>query len=375
MASAATIPVPADLDDLLRQVSALEGTDLFLIGGSPPTVNVQGEYRPLSSAPLTSPAIGDMLAGIMTEAERKTFEAEREFNAARTIEGAGRYRVNAYRQRGEVGVVVRRLATEIPTLKSLFLPKALEEMVLSKSGIVLVTGSTGSGKSTTMAAMIHHRNTSMEGHIITIEDPIEFVHRHRKGIVSQREVGIDTESFHVALKQALRQAPEVVLIGEIRDRDVAAAALHFSDTGHLVLATLHSTNAPQTLERMVQFFPADMHRQILLLLSLNLRGIVSQRLVRAKEGGRVATLEVLLPTPRIQDLIRAGEIEDVREAMIASGEEGIQTFDQALLSLVRDGRITQEEGERNADSPSDLRLRLRLDSADQERDDGIRLAD
>ena len=368
-------PSRPNLEDLLRELATMHGTDLYLIGGQPPTVNAAGEYKPLSQSPLTSSALDELLDGFMTEGERKGFEADREFNGALTIEGAGRFRVNVFMQRGEVGIVIRRLATEIPTLDGLSLPEVLGEMVLAKSGIVFVTGATGSGKSTTLAAMINHRNSTRAGHIVTIEDPIEFVHPHRKGFISQREVGTDTKGFHSALKEALRQAPEVVLIGEIRDREVAEEALHFSDTGHLVLATLHSTNTTQTLERLLNFFPADVHRHVLLLLSVNLRGIVSQRLVRAKEGGRVAALEILLPTPRISDLIRAGRIGDVRDAMASSGEKGMQTFDGSLLCLVKEGRISEAEAEHNADLPNDLRLRLRLESEDAAEPEGIQILD
>ncbi|MCZ6602550.1 MAG: PilT/PilU family type 4a pilus ATPase [Planctomycetota bacterium] len=375
MVDSASPPAAPSLDGLLKELTALKGTDLYLLGGSPPVVNVAGDYRRLSGSPLTTADIEKMLPDVMTGEEQGRFAEVPEFNSARSIPGAGRFRINVYRQRGEVGMVIRSLATEIPTLTGLALPESLAEMVSFERGIVFVTGATGSGKSTTLAAMVNHRNSTRSGHIVTIEDPVEFIHPHKKGIVSQREVGIDTESYHSALKQALRQAPEVVLIGEIRDKEVASAALHFSDTGHLVLATLHSTNTSQTLERLVNFFPPDMQPQALLLLSLNLKGIVSQRLVMAKEGGRAAALEILIPTPRIRELIRTGELEGIHDSMATSGHESMQTFDQSLLSLFLDGRITEEEAFKNADSPNDLQLRIRTQDPELQALEGIHLAD
>jgi twitching motility protein PilU len=280
----------------------------------------------------------------------------------------GRFRVNVFRQRGAVGIVVRQIKTQIPTIDDLGLPAILKEIGLSKRGLVLVTGATGSGKSTTLAAMIDHRNTTTAGHIITVEDPIEFIHEHKLCLITQREIGFDTHSYENALKNTLRQAPDVILIGEVRDRETMEAAITFADTGHLCLATLHSNNANQAIERIMNFFPIERHSEIYLQLSLNLRAIVSQRLVPGVEGKRVAALEILIDTPYVRDLIKKGEVDTIKEAMERSTLEGGQTFDQALFHLYKDGHITAEQALANADSANNLRIQMKnldLRSADR----------
>jgi len=296
---------------------------------------------------------------LMTERQRAIFEEELEMNLGISSSKLGRFRINVFRQRGSVGVVVRQIKTQIPSIDELGLPAILKEIVLTKRGLVLVTGATGSGKSTTQAAMIDYRNEHTTGHIITVEDPIEFMHDHKQCLITQREIGFDTHSYENALKNTLRQAPDLILIGEVRDRETMEAAITFADTGHLCLATLHSNNANQAIERIMNFFPIERHREIFLELSLNLRAIVSQRLIPGVDGKRVAALEILIDTPYVRDLIKKGEVDTIKEAMERSTQEGGQTFDQALFQLYKDGHISAEQALANADSANNLRIQMK----------------
>ena len=303
-----------------------------------------------------------MAASVMNEGQRKEFVQTFEMNLALAYDDLGRFRVNIFKQRGQVGMVIRQIKVKILTLEELKLPPQLAEIIMSKRGLILVVGATGSGKSTSLAAMIDYRNRNSPGHIITIEDPIEFVHEHKKSVITQREVGMDTMSFKAALKNTLRQAPDVILIGEIRDTETMEHAIEFAETGHLCLGTLHANNANQALERVMNFFPQERHPQIYMQLSLNLRSIISQRLVRTQEGKRAAAVEILLDTPRIKDMILKGMVGELKEAMEKGTQEKMQTFDQALLNLWREGRISFEDACANADSANDLRLKVKMEN-------------
>jgi twitching motility protein PilU len=333
-------------------------SDLYLAVDSPPVLRIEGLTEAVGSERLSSAGVETLAMSLMSERQRAAFEEKLEMNLAIASGRLGRFRVNVYRQRGAVGVVVRQIKTCIPTLDELGLPPVLKTIALSRRGLVLVTGAAGSGKSTTQAAMLDHRNENAVGHILSVEDPIEFVHTHKKCIISQREVGFDTLSFDEALRNTLRQAPDVILIGEVRDLETMEAAITFAETGHLCLATLHSNNANQAIERVMNFFPAARHPEIHLQLSLNLRGIISQRLVPGVDGKRVAALEILIDTPWIKDLIKKGEIDTLKEAMEHSTQEGGQTFDQALYALYAEGRISREQALANADSSNNLRIRI-----------------
>lgn len=337
-----------------------DASDLYITVDSPPCYRVNGVVRPAGNRCLEPDETQALVASILNEKQQREFEESNEANLAVYYSSLGRYRINIYRQRGCVGMVVRQIKSNIPTLDSLDLPPVLKEVAMSKRGLVLIVGATGSGKSTTLAGMVDYRNTNQAGHIITIEDPIEFVHTHKKSLVTQREIGVDTQDYHTALKNALRQAPDVVLIGEIRDLETMEAAITFAETGHLCLATLHANNANQTMERIMNFFPSERHKQIYLQLSLNLRGVISQRLVRTGDGNRIAAVEVLLGSPRVRDLIHKGKIEEIKEAMEKGSTVGMQTFDAHLYQLFHDGKITLEEALRNADSANNLRLRIKL---------------
>jgi len=297
---------------------------------------------------------------LMDEGQVPQFERDLELNLAIAVKDAGRFRINVFKQRGEVGMVIRAIKSDIPSIEQLRLPVLFKELIMEPRGLVLLVGATGSGKSTTLASMIDHRNSNVSGHILTIEDPIEYLHRHKKSVVNQREVGLDTKSYHVALKNAMREAPDVIMIGEIRDTETMEAAISFSETGHLCLATLHSNNADQTLERILNFFPESAHRNILMNLALNLRAVISQRLVIGKDGRRLPAAEVLLNTPLIRDMIRRGQIHEIKEAMDRSLQEGMQTFDQALMSMYKEGKIDLEEALAKADSRDGLALKIRL---------------
>ncbi len=341
-------------------MSEHDASDLYITVDSPPSYRVNGAVRPAGNRCLEPEETETLALSILNEKQQREFEEKNELNLGLYYSALGRFRVNIFRQKGFVGMVIRQIKTHIRTIEELELPPILSEISMAKRGLVLVVGATGSGKSTSLAGMIDYRNANQAGHIISIEDPIEFVHVHKKSIVNQREIGVDTDNYHVALKNALRQAPDVILIGEIRDRETMQAALTFAETGHLCLATLHSNNANQTMERIINFFPAEMHSQILLQLSLSLRAIISQRLVKTHDGNRIAAVEILLASPRIKDLIHRSEIAQLKEAMEKSTVVGMQSFDQHLFQLFSNGKITLEEALRNADSANNLRLRIKL---------------
>jgi twitching motility protein PilU len=348
-----------DIRALLQSMVEHEASDLYLTVDSPPMLRIEGVTSPLGTERLTPQRVETLANSVMSDRQRATFDEKLEMNLAIASDRLGRFRVNCFRQRGAVSVVIRQIRSKVPSLDELGLPPILKTLALSRRGLVLVVGATGSGKSTTQAAMIDHRNETTSGHILTVEDPIEFVHVHKRCIVSQREVGFDTVSFNEALRNTLRQAPDVILIGEVRDLETMEAAITFAETGHLCLATLHSNNANQAIERVMNFFPVARHAEIFLQLSLNLRGIISQRLVPGLDGKRVAALEVLIDTPYMKDLIKKGEIDTLKDAMEGSTQEGGQTFDQALVQLYTDGRITEEQALANADSANNLRIRIK----------------
>lgn len=349
-----------DLSKLLAVMVEHDASDLYLTVDSPPMYRINGTVRPAGNRCLQSDDTATLAISVMNDRQQREFDASNEQNLALYYQNLGRFRVNIFRQKGNVGIVLRQIKTHILTVDDLELPQVLKDVAMTKRGLVLLVGATGCGKSTTLAAMIDYRNASSAGHIISIEDPIEFVHEHKKSIISQREIGMDTENYSIALKNALRQAPDVILIGEIRDTETMEAAITFAETGHLCLATLHSNNANQAMERVMNFFPPERHSQIYLQLSLNLRGIISQRLVRTIDGGRVAAVEVLLDSPRVKDLIHKGEVAELKEVMEKSGTLGMQTFDQSLYGLYTAGKISLEEAIRNADSANNLRLRVKL---------------
>jgi twitching motility protein PilU len=347
------------MDQLLEKMITTNASDLYIKTGCPPMYKIEGQTLPAKLDPLTPEDTEKLAYSIMTEEQQKQFEKDLELNFAYHLPGV-RFRVNVYRQRESIAIVFRQIKVQIATIDDLNLPQIFKEIALTPRGLVLVTGATGSGKSTTLAAMIDYRNENRTGHIITIEDPIEFVHTDKKGIISQREVGIDTHSFTEALKNTLRQAPEVILIGEMRDVETVSSALHYAETGHLVFSTLHSTNANQTMERLINFFPEEMHKQVFLELSLNLKAVISQRLIPTVDKKRVAAIEIMIATPRIKELIRRGQIAGELKAAIEAGRnEGCQSFDQCIFELYTEGRISQEEALRNADSPNDMRLKMK----------------
>jgi twitching motility protein PilU len=352
------------INDFLKVMVERDASDVYLTVGSRPMYRIEGVVQAIGEEIEFRPGDLEALAqSVMNEKQWTEFNAKLEMDLVLVLSVAGlsRFRVNVLRQRGSVALVIRKIKYEIRSLDDLKLPSVLKQIAVRKSGLVLVVGATGSGKSTTLAAMIDHRNSSGPGHIITIEDPIEFVHRHKQCIVTQRELGFDTHSFADALKHAVRQAPDVVLIGEIRDRESMEAAITFADTGHLCLGTLHSTNANQSFERILNFFPTERHAQVLMQLSLTLRGVVSQRLIPSVDGTRQPAIEILIDTPRIKDLIKQGEIGALKEAMEQGTHEGCQTFDQALFALHKDGKITIEQALANADSSNNLRLKIKLE--------------
>jgi twitching motility protein PilU len=348
-----------DVRVLLKEMSDRGGSDLYITADSPPVVRIEGTNHVVPGEPLTPTDVEALANALMTERQRALFEESMEMNLGISSSRLGRFRVNIFRQRGAVGVVVRQIKTIIPSIEELGLPAVLQEIALTKRGLVLVTGATGSGKSTTLAAMIDYRNENSAGHIISVEDPIEFIHPHKRCIVTQREVGFDTESFETALKNTLRQAPDVILIGEVRDRATMEAAITFADTGHLCLATLHSNNANQAIERIMNFFAMERHSEIYLQLSLNLRAIISQRLVPGIDNMRVAALEIMMDTPYIRDLVKKGEVDTIKQAMEGSRQEGGQTFDQSLFDLYAQGRISAEQALVNADSGNNLRILIK----------------
>jgi twitching motility protein PilU len=363
-----------DILQLLISMVPTNSSDLYFTAGAPVQRRVNGACQPASEA-ITGDDTKAIADFFMSEAQREEFKRTHEMNLAYSIPNVGRYRVNIFVQRGAVGLVIRLVKIQIPSLDTLGLPDSLKELVMLKKGLVLVTGPTGTGKSTTLASMIDHRNGIENGHILTVEDPIEFVHPHKKSIVTQREVGMDTDSYHAALKNALRQAPDVVLIGEIRDAVAMEAAINFAETGHLVLGTLHTMNANQTIDRILNFFAREMHELIYMQLSLNLAGIVCQRLVPTADGkGRRAALEIMATTPRIRDLIHKGEVAALKQAMEESTQEGCRTFDQSLHALYKEGIITLEEALRNAESANNLRIKIKMEGGLDDGQDAPRLA-
>jgi twitching motility protein PilU len=349
-----------DIQEYFKVMVEREASDLYLTVARPPVYRIDGRVQPSGDYAFVPQDLEVLAQSIMNERQCKEFAETMEMNMAMALPGVSRFRVNVFRQRGSVGMVIRRVKADASTLDELRLPSILKDIVMTKRGLTLVVGATGSGKSTTLAAMVDHRNSTEAGHIITIEDPIEFVHRHKKSIITQREVGFDTHSFQAALKNTLRQAPDVILIGEIRDTETMEAAITFAETGHLCLGTLHSNSANQAIERIMNFFPPERHIQIYLQLSLNLRSIVSQRLVPSLDGKRVAALEILMDTPRIKDLIRKGEVDTLKEAMEQGVQEGCQTFDQALFTLYVEGKISLDQAVIHADSANNLRLKIKL---------------
>jgi twitching motility protein PilU len=351
------------INDLLRLMVSRNGSDLFLTADFPPAIKVDGKVTKVSPQPLTGQHTMALTRAVMNDKQAAEFERTKECNFAVSPQGIGRFRVNAFVQQGHVGLVLRTIPAALPSIKALNLPKVLEEVAMTKRGLVIFVGATGSGKSTSLAAMVDYRNENSYGHIITIEDPVEFVHTHKNCIVTQREVGIDTDGWAAALKNTLRQAPDVILMGEIRDRETMEHAVAFAETGHLCMATLHANSANQALDRIINFFPEERRQQLLMDLSLNLKGLVSQRLLPREQGnGRVAAVEVLLNTPLISDLIFKGEVSEIKEVMKRSRELGMQTFDQALFDLFESRSVTFEDALRNADSVNDLRLQIKLHS-------------
>lgn len=359
--------------DYLRYMIEHDGSDVYLTSGAAPSVKIQGKMTKINDKVFDKGEVKEIAYSIMSEEQRHEFDNSPEMNLAIAEEGIGRFRVNIFQQRNEVGMVIRNIKTEIPQMESLGLPNVLRDLVMEKRGLILFVGATGSGKSTSLASLIDYRNRNSAGHIITIEDPVEYVHDHQQSIITQREVGVDTVTFTEALKNTLRQAPDVILIGEIRAQETMEHAIEFAETGHLCLSTLHANNANQALDRIINFFPEERHNQLLLDLSLNLRGIVSQRLIPTVDGKRCAAIEILLGTPLIQDMIRDGNVAEIKDVMQKSENVGMQTFDGALYHLYKEGRITYEEAIKNADSKNNLRLRISLEkgiSPGGEDDDG-----
>ncbi|QFS85652.1 Twitching mobility protein [Marinobacter sp. THAF39] len=350
-----------EFEKLLRLMVEKGGSDLFITAGVPPSMKVNGKVLPVTKNALTPEQTREFVYGAMNDKQRAEFEETHECNFAISARGIGRFRVSAFFQRNLCGMVLRRIEVKIPQIDDLALPEIVKDLAMTKRGLIMFVGATGTGKSTSLAAMLGHRNRNSRGHIISIEDPIEFVHQHQGCIVTQREVGIDTESFEVALKNTLRQAPDVILIGEVRTRQTMEYSVQFAETGHLCLATLHANNANQALDRIIQFFPPEQHNQIWMDLSLNLRAIVAQQLVPTPDGkGRKAVIEVLINTPLVADLIRKAEVHKLKELMAKSNESGMQTFDQALYRLYAEGSITYEDALAHADSANDLRLMIKL---------------
>ena len=364
---------------LLTMMMQKKGSDLFITSGFPPAMKIDGKMTPATTQPLSQQHTQELARAIMNDKQAAEFEATKECNFAISPASIGRFRVNAFMQQGRVGMILRTTNVQIPEMDDLKLPSVLKDVVMTKRGLVLFVGGTGSGKSTSLAAMIGYRNQNSFGHIITIEDPVEYVHEHRNCVITQREVGVDTDSWEVALKNTLRQAPDVILIGEIRDREVMEHAIAFAETGHLAMGTLHANNANQAIDRIINFFPEERRQQLLMDLSLNLKAVVSQRLIPVKEGkGRAAAVEVLLNSPLIADLIFKGEIHGIKEIMKKSKELGMKTFDMALFDLFEEGRISYDDALRFADSMNEVRLMIKLhskDSAALDRNAGIQHLD
>ena len=352
---------PTEFTSLLKLMAAQRASDLFITAGMPPSMKVDGKLSPVNDVPLTPQQSRDLVISVMTPPQREEFEKTHECNFAIGLAGVGRFRVSAFYQRNQVGMVLRRIETKIPTVEELDLPPVIKQLAMTKRGIIIFVGATGTGKTTSLAAMIGHRNKNSTGHIITIEDPIEFVHRHEGCIITQREVGIDTDSWENALKNTLRQAPDVIMIGEVRTREGMDHAIAFAETGHLVLCTLHANNANQAMDRIINFFPEDRRDQLLMDLSLNLKGVVAQQLVPRVDGkGRRVAMEILLGTPLVQDYIRDGEVHKLKEVMKDSTQLGMKTFDQSLFDLYQAGEISYDDALRYADSQNEVRLKIKL---------------
>lgn len=348
------------IDQYLNILAKKDGSDLYLSTGAPPCAKFQGALKPLATEAFKPGEIESIANAIMDDEQRAAFAHELEMNLAISIHGVGRFRINIFKQRNEVAIVARNIKTDIPQFDALGLPEVLKDVVMTKRGLVLFVGGTGSGKSTSLAALIDHRNSSSGGHIITIEDPVEFVHKHKRSVINQREVGVDTRSYKAALKNTLRQAPDVILIGEIRDRETMEHALEFAETGHLAISTLHANNANQALERIINLFPEERRPQLLMGLSQNLRAFVSQRLLPTVDGKRCAAVEVLLGTKTIQELVLKGRFTEIKEIMEKSENLGMQTFDGAIFKLYMAGKVSFDDAIANADSPNNLRLRIKL---------------
>jgi len=351
------------MQDLLRRMVEKKGSDLFITAGFPPAIKIDGEIRPQSERSLSPEQSAGLVRSLMNDRQTKEFDATKECNFAISPPGIGRFRVSAFVQQGFSGAVLRTINDKIPTLEELELPHVLKDVVLSKRGFVIMVGGTGSGKSTTLAAMVGYRNEKTRGHIVTIEDPVEYIHPHKGCVVTHREVGVDCENWHLALKNTLRQAPDVILIGEIRDRETMEYGIQFAETGHLVLATLHANSSNQALDRIVNFFPEERREQLLMDLSLNIRALISQRLIPRENGkGRIAAMEIMLASPLISDLIFKGDVAKIKDVMARSNRLGMKTFDQALYDLYEAGLVSYEDALRNADSKNELRLRVKLES-------------
>jgi twitching motility protein PilU len=349
--------------DLLRLLASKKGSDLFITVGFPPAIKLDGRMTPVSQQPLSAQHTAELVRSVMNDRQAAEFESTKECQFAISPANIGRFRVSAFVQMGNIGMVLRTINSKIPTFEELNLPPVLKDVAMTKRGLVIMVGATGSGKSTSLAAMIGYRNQNSHGHIITIEDPVEYVHPHANCLITQREIGVDTDSWENALKNTLRQAPDVIMMGEVRDRETMDYAVAFAETGHLCLATLHANSANQALDRIINFFPEERRAQLLMDLSLNLRGMISQRLIPLKEGkGRIAAVEVMLNSPLIADLIFKGEVHEIKELMKRSRELGMQTFDQHLFDLYDNGIISYEDALRNADSVNDLRLSIKLHS-------------
>ena len=370
------------IQDLVKEMVKRDSSDIYVTAELPPMYRTEGVTEPWETEKFSPEQTKELAYSIMNDRQKKEFEEKKEMNLALHFPELGRFRVNIFLQRGNIGMVIRLIKLEIKTIDQLGLPGSLKDIIMAKRGLVLVVGAAGTGKSTTLAAMIDHRNSNLSGHIISIEDPIEFVHQHKKSVITQREIGFDTHSFEDALKNTLRQAPDVILIGEIRDTETMESAISFSETGHLCLGTLHANNANQAIERVMNFFPVERHPQIYLLLSLNLKAIISQRLVPKTlkaiisqrlvpivEGKRIAAVEILIDTPRVKDLILKGEIGTLKEVMAEGTQEGMQTFDQSLFYLYKAGNITYDDAIAYADSANDLRLRIKMDEIGDNKDE------
>ena len=362
-----------NLHPYLKLMADRGGSDMFFTTGAPVSMNIEGRMHPIGKSPLEPGMVKSIAYSVMDETQKMGFEATMEMNLGMSLKDVGRFRINIYMQRGEVSMVIRFIKATVPTIDELNLPHQLKDLVLERKGLVLVVGATGSGKSTTLASMINHRSHAMPGHILTIEDPIEYTFNHNKSIVGQREVGLDTLSYENALREAMREAPDVIMIGEVRDRETMEAAIQYADTGHLCLSTLHAVNANQTLDRILSFFPPDARNQILMDMSMNLRAIVSQRLVSGMDGKRVAAIEILINSPYISDLIRRGDFHEIKEIMEKGEADGMQTFDQSLYTLFKDGKIDIKTALSYADSRSNLEWKINFGGgvAGQQKEDTL----